>query len=63
MVKGKATEAIQGAIGGKLPGGLPGTGGTSGSSGPTGGSGGGTQPADQKKSGPLPLNPGGLFGR
>jgi AsmA protein len=49
MVKGKATEAIQGALGGKLPGGLPGTG--------------GTQPADQKKSGPLPLNPGGLFGR
>jgi len=51
MVKGKATEAIQGAIGGKLPGGL--LGGSSGSSGSSG----------SQKSGPLPLNPGSLFGR
>lgn len=52
MVKGKATEAIQGAIGGKLPGGLLG-----GSSGSSSGS------SDSQKSGPLPLNPGSLFGR
>lgn len=52
MVKGKATEAIQGAIGGKLPGNLLGGGGSQPG-----------QPADQKKSGPLPINPGGLFGR
>lgn len=52
MVKGKATEAIQGAVGGKLPGGLLG-GGSSGSSGTT----------DGQKSGPLPINPGSLFGR
>ena len=51
MVKGKATEAIQGAIGGKLPSGL--LGGSSGSSGSN----------DGQKSGPLPLNPGSLFGR
>jgi AsmA protein len=38
MAKGKVNEAIQGAIGGKLP-------------------------ADQQKSGPLSINPGGLFGR
>ncbi|MBC7906189.1 MAG: AsmA family protein [Rhodospirillaceae bacterium] len=50
MAKGQANEAIQGAIGRKLPTGLLG---------------GGTQPADQQKSGsaPLPINPGGLFGR
>ncbi|MGE5477303.1 MAG: AsmA family protein [Bacteroidales bacterium] len=48
MVKGKASEAIQGAIGNKLPGGLLGGGQQQ------GGSGGGS---------PLPINPGGLFGR
>lgn len=51
MVKGKASEAIQGAIGGKLPGNLLGGGSQS------------SQPADQQKSSPLPINPGGLFGR
>lgn len=50
IVKGRATEAIQGALGGKLPGNL---GGSTGSSGST----------ESKKSGPLPINPGGLFGR
>jgi AsmA protein len=51
MAKGQATQAIQGAIGGGLPGNLLG--------------GGGSKPADQtqKKASPLPINPGGLFGR
>lgn len=49
MVKGQASKAIQGAIGDKLPGGLLGGGGQA-------------QPAEQK-TGPLPINPGGLFGR
>lgn len=52
MVKGKAGEAIQGALGGKLPGNLLGGGGSQ-----------QTQPATEQKSGPLPLNPGSLFGR
>ncbi|HTH15478.1 MAG TPA: AsmA family protein [Magnetospirillum sp.] len=50
MVKEKATGAVKGAIG-KLPG-LPG--GSSQDSGP---------PEPEKKSGPLPINPGKLFGR
>ena len=53
MVKGKAGEAIRGAIGDKLPGGLLGGGGSSS----------GEQSGSQQKSGPLPINPGGLFGR
>lgn len=49
MAKGQATQAIQGALGNKIPGNLLG-----GSQNPT---------ADQKPAGPLPINPGSLFGR
>jgi len=51
MLKGQAGKAIQDAIGGKA-GGLGGILGGSSSSG-----------TDQKKTSPLPINPGGLFGR
>lgn len=54
MAKGKAQEALQGALGGKLPGGLLGGGQQQQQ----------TQPAGQQQNtGPLPINPGSLFGR
>jgi AsmA protein len=51
MLKGQATKAIGDAIGGKA-GGIGGL---------LGGSGGSS--SGEQKSGPLPINPGGLFGR
>ncbi|OJX72163.1 AsmA family protein [Magnetospirillum sp. 64-120] len=54
MLKGQAGKAVNDAIGGKA-GGLGGLLGGSGSSGSSG--------TDQQKTSPLPINPGGLFGR
>lgn len=48
MAKGQASKAIEGALGGKLPTGLLG---------------GGNQQSEPQKQSPLPINPGGLFGR
>lgn len=62
MAKGKANEAIQGAIGGKLPTGLLGGGQSQPQSQPSSQPQ-PPQPTEQKSSGPLPINPGALFGR